>query len=206
MSQLLIREGQEVAVLALFDTYNHNGKSPDRSLRRYLSYARQKGRFHFANLRALSGLEQAFYLKIKTSEAYRRTIGRAHVAWINLLNLIRLRRLERLSFIEDINDQAAFAYRPRPYPGKVFLFKHERNFSFLADPGTFGWKGLPTEGLEVFDVPASPGGMFMEPYLQVLASRLKACLEEAHSEPPRFDWEDRSAPGGSDGTARSFAK
>jgi len=108
------------------------------------------------------------------------------------LNLIRLRKLERRSFIEDINDQAAFAYRPRPYPGKITLFKHLQNYSFFADP-QMGWAGLSAEGLNVIEVPASPGGMFVEPYVQVLAARLKSALEAAQRESASFEFEEAPA-------------
>jgi thioesterase domain-containing protein len=202
MAQLLAHDGQEVALLALFDTYNHNGKSPDRSLSSSFSYARQKSRFHLANLRALSGSERVAYLKTKFIDTRRRAIGRAKVAGTNLLNLIRLRKLERRSFIEDINDQAAFAYRPRPYPGKITLFKHVQNYSFFADP-QMGWAGLLVEGLNVIEVPASPGGMFVEPYVQVLAARLKASLQAAQSGYPACEWED---PGQIDTRERHLAK
>jgi thioesterase domain-containing protein/acyl carrier protein len=175
IAQLLAHEGQKVALLALFDTYNHNGKSPDRSLSSSFSYARQKTRFHLANLRALPGPKRVSYIKTKFSEARRRAIGRAKVARTNLLNLICLRKLERLAFIEDINDQAGFAYRPRQYPGKITLFKHLQNFSFLADP-QMGWAGF-SEELNLIEVPACPGGMFVEPYVQILAARLKSALE-----------------------------
>ena len=79
-------------------------------------------------------------------------------------------------FLEDINDHAGFEYRPGPYAGKVTLIKPYRNYSFYNDP-QMGWAGLAAGGLESIDLPVNPGAMLVEPYVQILAERLRACIK-----------------------------
>src|SRR5713226_1548702 len=54
MAQQLTKEGQRVALLAMFDSYNHNGISPRRSIGNRISYLRQKVEFHLANVLQLA--------------------------------------------------------------------------------------------------------------------------------------------------------
>jgi hypothetical protein len=42
-----------------------------------------------------------------------------------------------------------------------------------------GWTGFAAGGLAIVELPVYPGGMFVEPYVRVLAEKLRACLDEA---------------------------
>lgn len=81
---------------------------------------------------------------------------------------------------ERVCEQAASNYVPHPYPGKMVLFRAlERDqFEAYSDP-QLGWSSLAAGGLEVHDVPGDHIGIIKEPHVQVLAAKLKACLEEA---------------------------
>ena len=78
-------------------------------------------------------------------------------------------------FLEDINDRAGYEYKPRPYPGKLTLIKPQRNYSFYNDP-RMGWANLTAGGLEIIELPVNPGAMLVEPYVQILAERLRTCI------------------------------
>jgi hypothetical protein len=86
----------------------------------------------------------------------------------------------REEFIEDINDRAFLAYKPRVYPGKMTICKPRRNYAFLRDPYN-GWGGIAAGGLEIIELPADPGGIFLEPYVQTLAQKLKEQIDQAVS-------------------------
>jgi hypothetical protein len=86
----------------------------------------------------------------------------------------------REEFIEDINDRAFFAYVPRVYPGKMTICKPQRNYAFLRDP-FHGWREVAAGGLDVIDLPVDPGGIFIEPYVQSLAQKLKEQIDRTIS-------------------------
>jgi hypothetical protein len=81
-------------------------------------------------------------------------------------------------FIEDINDRAFLAYKPGIYPGKMTICKPRRNYAFLRDPFN-GWGGIAAGGLEVIELPSDPGGIFIEPYVQTLAEKLREQIDQA---------------------------
>ena len=84
----------------------------------------------------------------------------------------------RAVFLEDVNDQAGYAYRPAVYPGQVTLFLPQRNYHCLRKP-YMGWKEFCLAGVEIIKLPVYPGGMFVEPYVGMLADKLRARIDEA---------------------------
>jgi len=39
-----------------------------------------------------------------------------------------------------------------------------------------GWANLTAGGLEIIELPVNPGAMLVEPYVQILAERLRTCI------------------------------
>jgi thioesterase domain-containing protein len=80
-------------------------------------------------------------------------------------------------------------YVPRVYPGRITMFRASEEDPWLhtlvRHPGRgsrelwWGWQALTSEPLVVVDVPGSHSTMMSEPRVQVLASRLTECLDEA---------------------------
>ena len=58
------------------------------------------------------------------------------------------------------------------------ICKPRRNYSFLRDPFN-GWGGTAAGGLEIIELPSDPGGIFIEPYVQTLAEKLKEQIDQA---------------------------
>ena len=100
---------------------------------------------------------------------------------IKISNLLRLDQNNGTPvtdvFLEQINDDAYYAYVPAPYPDKVSIFKPGRNYSYRFDPKC-GWGDVITGPVEFIDLPADPGGIFLEPYVQVLAEKLKERISQ----------------------------
>jgi thioesterase domain-containing protein len=70
-------------------------------------------------------------------------------------------------------------YSPKPYAGKLTLFRASNQpKGIVADP-FLGWQGLPTEGLNVIESPGSHGAMTVDPYAKDLAALLLAFLRSA---------------------------
>ncbi|HEY2646072.1 MAG TPA: hypothetical protein VGI34_03835, partial [Candidatus Acidoferrales bacterium] len=119
-------------------------------------------------------------LSEKSKVAFRREMERLRIKVDHLFKLNMHRDVSGPAeeFIEDINDRAFLAYKPSVYPGKMTICKPRRNYSFLRDPFN-GWAEIAAGGLEVIDLPSDPGGIFLEPYVQTLAERLREQIDRA---------------------------
>jgi hypothetical protein len=151
-------------LLAAFDTFNHNGSLPSVSVGTRFRNLREKTFFHWANVARLGMPQRISYLREKLTE-------------------VKARKLKQWSsrgapFLEDVNDHAGFSYRPKPYPGKLTLFQPKTNYHSLQKP-YMGWNEFALGGVEVIELPAYPGGIFVEPYVRDLADKLRACIDAA---------------------------
>jgi amino acid adenylation domain-containing protein len=84
-----------------------------------------------------------------------------------------LDQVRRVLDVYRANARAASLYEPKPYCGRVTLFR--------AGEGEddFGWGRLASEPVEVVPVPGHHLTLLAEPNVQILAQRLRASLEAA---------------------------
>src|SRR5262249_28946301 len=87
MGQLLVKDGQRVAMLAMIDTYNFHGMPLRMSLAGRIAHAREKFGFHWGNFVRLSMREEFGYLKKKTLGFLHRESERLHVRISNVLHI-----------------------------------------------------------------------------------------------------------------------
>jgi hypothetical protein len=72
--------------------------------------------------------------------------------------------------------KALIQYHPKPYPGRVTLFRSPVHALFCSfDPG-FGWGALASEGVTVRIIPGAHETIMKEPNVRHLAGELNACL------------------------------
>jgi amino acid adenylation domain-containing protein len=76
------------------------------------------------------------------------------------------------------NYRALRSYTPRPYPGKMFLFRASAQ---PLSPGDWhktdmGWHGLPRGGLMVRTIPGNHDSILRDPYVRALAQELHTVL------------------------------
>jgi aspartate racemase len=76
--------------------------------------------------------------------------------------------------------QASRLYRPGKYPGRVTLFRAHPPGEHLADPA-WGWNRLAAE-VDVVLVDGDHKTMLLDPHVEMLAAKVRACLERAHSQ------------------------
>lgn len=81
-----------------------------------------------------------------------------------------------------INDRAAGQYSPKPYPGRLTLFRamEPRMYSNIShnqdvDP-TLGWGGLVAGGVDVRQIPGNHDNVIAKPYVETLARELRDCV------------------------------
>ncbi len=182
MAQQLHAHGEEVGLLAMFETYNIksiNISSPNF----YKFYHKlQNIMFHFYNMFSLGSKDKLRFLIDKAKVELSRFKVSINVAISKIARKLNLNF--GLSYhhvlINKVNDQAMLEYLPKVYTGCVTIFRPKKYFARLNDP-QFGWEGLAEEGVNVYELPVNPRGMLVEPFVQVLADKLKVCICEESS-------------------------
>jgi amino acid adenylation domain-containing protein len=174
MAQQLIAQGEEVALLGLFDAQNPAF---------YQDFS-QEGRFRLLWKRAQTQFANLKRQKLSDFAGDRLVGIRRHlsVRYWRIHNAFHLRVNEKeLQDLDTIVHPASFDYRPGPHAGgvKVVFFQSTdwpdgQYWQFHAS-----WDGLITEGMKVFRIPGGHESMFYEENVDTLADKLKQSLSEA---------------------------
>jgi thioesterase domain-containing protein len=177
MAQQLHAEGEEIALLVLFDAYN-----PARPPQRYSLAERLKLRFQYAS--RLTPGEQIRYFARKFDGHVRKWQGRFQKMRYRSLSIDNnagvvpeeFRELHVLLALERARD----AYKPRAYPGRITLFRAmtPSDYSYhtpdyIAD---IGWTELAEGGLEIHHIPGDHVSMFGESNIGMTAEKLRGLL------------------------------
>jgi len=177
VAQQLRSKGEEVALLALFDSMNWSKVSRRTFWSMTCMYA-ERLVFHAANLGRLDSRSRSEFMREKFM-ALRHRIP----VWRGML-LAGLGRgpgrarseSALLGRIWQANDRACEEYVPKPYPGVVTDFRPLAQYRRLSAPGA-KWGELALSGQEVIILPVYPAGMLAEPFVKHLAAALKKCLD-----------------------------
>jgi len=182
IAQQLVAQGQQVALLALLDTYAPGAV-------KQLS-ARERIFAHRNNFLQLGPT----YILGKTIENVKGKIQRFNNQLNHSLKGMGCKlylslgqslpdNLQDFTFQQE-NDEAGSNYVPQAYPGRVTLFRcmdEIAGVSSYRDP-LLGWGELATGGLEIHEVPSTHLGMLQEPHVQVLAEKMKACIDRVQAD------------------------
>lgn len=181
MAQQLYAQGQEVALLALIETYNWNNRT--RSSTDSIYYYMQKIEFHWRNFTLLNSRGKLTFLKEKAKVAK----SRRRVFYGKLMSKMGKSPSQRngtseidvsLARLWETNDTAASTYQPRSYPGKITHFCPLKAYARYQDPA-LGWDQLALGGVETHRLPVFPAGMMVEPFVKQLADTLTVCINRA---------------------------
>lgn len=167
MAQQLTAQNQEVALVALFDTFCiHRGRS-----RGHPFSAKELVRF-------FKGVPSVL-LKIW------QTLGEQRWAYFllqaALVTAIRRRiedmRLPRtLKEVRRVSRQAAEDYTPQIYPGRIVLFRsHDKTLTLFRDRHA-GWRAYAGRGLEIHEIGGNHDSILFEPQVRLVAERLREYL------------------------------
>ena len=67
------------------------------------------------------------------------------------------------------------------YPGRITLFKADQELASTSSDPTLGWSEWAAGGVDVHVVPGNHATMVYKPHVEVLAERLRACLDQAQA-------------------------
>jgi natural product biosynthesis luciferase-like monooxygenase protein/amino acid adenylation domain-containing protein len=191
MARQLRDLGEEVALLALFDTYSpaYLQKLPEtRDLADNLvslawSTSREQGKRLLLPVEFLRQLNSDEQLRYFLEKMWEENLAPPEVDE---------ELLRRFLYGSTAREGAARRYAPQSYPGTITVLKcEERDQLWIErlvaaglppDNQTLGWGELSAEPVNVFDIAGHHDVICQEPYVQTLAERLRACLEAASVE------------------------
>jgi amino acid adenylation domain-containing protein len=84
---------------------------------------------------------------------------------------------ERYRRVIETNYQVWSRYEPRPYPGRVTLFRARTRPLFHSFEADLGWSRVAQGGVEVHNLPGHHWSIMQPPIVETLARRLGTCLE-----------------------------
>jgi phthiocerol/phenolphthiocerol synthesis type-I polyketide synthase E len=177
MAQQLRAKGEQVALLALFDTVNWY-KVPFPSIWGKGYHAGQRLLFHAANFFNLdsAGKAKFFWEKVKVfrtripvwrGKLLSKFVKEAHTAKSRVLGQIWA-----------LNDLAAIRYAPQPYPGVITDFRPVKQYR-MGNKAELKWDRLAEGGQEIVVLPVYPAGMLVEPFVKHLAIALRKSIDAA---------------------------
>jgi amino acid adenylation domain-containing protein len=67
------------------------------------------------------------------------------------------------------------------YPGRITLFKAAQELAGTSSDPTLGWSEWAAEGADVHIVPGNHATMVYQPHVEVLADKLRACLDQVRA-------------------------
>jgi aspartate racemase len=181
MACRLEAEGQEVALLALLDTYpaGYFKLLPGSG-----SWRQRAGRFgrklqsHAVNLRQLSTAEKVAYVFRKLAYAPAKAKHKLYRRAYKLYKRYGRPLPPVLKNIEEINFAAVKDYQPRTYSGDVTLFLAS---DLTADYDLHdGWRELVSGKIDAHEISGNHINIIKEPHVGELAEKLRACLDKAH--------------------------
>jgi amino acid adenylation domain-containing protein len=168
IAQQLGAQGQPVALLALIDSYTPQAMAlpmpEDRQLLAMM--ARQLDlALDPAALRPLDAEQQLAYVLAQAQRSDAPLPG------------LDLAQLGRLFAVYKSNAHALLRYTPRPYAGRVTLFRAAVGLGGV-DPA-LGWDALAGAGVALCDVPGEHDTLLKEPHVRALAEQLSAAIRQA---------------------------
>jgi thioesterase domain-containing protein len=156
MARQLKAKGEEVALLALLDTFP--GKyEPATSL--------------LLKLGKMPVREQFDYIQRKTGQYARN--------WKRRIDRIFLP--QALKNVRRGIHEAGTHYSPEPYSGEITLFRASEKSLRGVNDAYAGWRDLAEGRLDVVEIPGGHVSMMSEPQVVALAEQLKARLETAQA-------------------------
>lgn len=171
MAQQLRASGEDVALVALFDSWMLNISGRMSLIRRLklhlkllskhrLSYCTKMGRQYTASIRRLLSTQLYKYQQLHSLVE---TVAEATQQDIR----------------NQVQQRASQSYVPAPYNGKIVLFRAMERDAFDVDLGRdLGWKPLAAGDFHIFDVPGDHLGILKDPNVQVLAEQLQLHLQQ----------------------------
>ena len=178
VAQQLRAQGEDVELLALFDTVN-----PGEAFSELPPGAPRDSAEDIQSVRTgLRKLRSRFAAREAASTfswILHRARMRALETWYDVCVRLHIPLSLGLRDMEVIARLATRAYRVRPYPGRVVLVRRSRRLGELSEQ--LGWAGWAVGGVDVYAIPGDHADMFREPQVRHTAAVLSHYLGQAEA-------------------------
>jgi amino acid adenylation domain-containing protein len=157
MAQRLRAEGQDVALLAMVDTYVVGQPAGDSLVQRFFAL----------------GFDQKLAYTKRRLTRYRKGIKR------------RLDMLKMPAPLKAVREACAVAeqrYRPKSYPGSIHLFRASDKGLRGLDGAEGGWRKYAQGGVEIHEIEGDHGNIVNQPKVRELVAAIKSAIDRARSE------------------------
>jgi thioesterase domain-containing protein len=175
MAQQLHAQGQRVALLALLDA---RIPTPDEKFAEEDFEAKLLGdsvRYFGLSLDSWESLAQ-----LPKDELFTRVLEQAKSASL-VPQEIEVSQAQRFVQLLKTDFRATESYVLHLYPSRLTLFKASEELAGTSPDPTLGWSEWAAGGVEVHVVPGNHATMVYKPHVEVLAEKLKACLNQVQS-------------------------
>lgn len=183
MARQLVEQGEEIALLAIFDSYpkgwlNLCSDKEAQSFKKKFLKCRIKR--HLENWSKLNAIEKAKYFLEKANYKKRKYKS---LLWQMTQKLgigTRPSVDTTIRDIEEINYLAIRNYVPKLYQGTVTFFSAMEEI--CPEENLTGWRRLAQGGVNVVEVPGDHQTMIKEPFVSELAKALEKSISQSNSE------------------------
>ena len=177
IAQQLVRQGQEVGLVAMLETYNWI-KEPAPTFFSKLQNKIQQIEFHIRNYFLLPRQERKLFMREKWAELKRR-----RKVWSGRFSTrLKPKKLipkeaasvntRALAEVWRMNDEASENYKPTKYPGRIINFLPMKEYKSHTHPG-MDWQDLAQE-VDRHILSVYPAGMLIQPFVKELAQSIRA--------------------------------
>jgi aspartate racemase len=172
MAQQLHAQGQKVALLALVDTLK-DGEAIK------IIPVKERALAHWKNLLRLG---PAYLLKKRRLGEVKNRLMSIYCEFYERLGLPSPQACQSSTYQNRKNEGSIeWVFAPQDvYPDRVTLFRAMDNIGFIEHD--LGWSELAPGGLEIHDVPGDAFNMLEEPHIQVLAKKLRDCIDRVQGD------------------------
>lgn len=178
MARQLRERGEQVGLLALFDSQNPVSYWDYENYR--LHYIFAKAKFHVDKLARVRMRDLPSYARDRWDGVQRRL---NEYKWRFFR---RSRRPGSNGVPEDLNPvvhPASWAYHPKPYSGSIVLFQSTDLPNSPYWDYEKGWRNFALGGIQTYKIPGAHLEMFTEPNCRTVAEKLTAHLENTAPDP-----------------------
>lgn len=176
IAQQLKAQGEEVALLTLFETYNWSRIGAESHFDKLYFWV-QKIEFHIRNFLLLNRTQKRTFFHEKL-EALK---SRSHI-WRGVLRTkfggdtdSTSQHDIAMAELWNNNDAVSLAYSPAPFDGKIVLFQATKEYAIYKRAG-LDLANIALQGASVHRLPVYPAGMLVEPFVDRLAAELQTAL------------------------------
>jgi acyl transferase domain-containing protein/thioesterase domain-containing protein len=181
MARQLTQDGQSIGLLAMIENFNiRSVKWPLPLHVRLLNRFYLNPYYHLLNILEADGESRMAFFRQKLNVEIARAKVESRVLWSRARRALNLPVDEEFHHLKiaDVWDRALEEHEVVPYPGEITLFTTERTLMGMSAPQD-GWAGLALGGIREFKMPFSPKASMTEPYVRMVAQRIRACIDDA---------------------------